>query len=289
VNLGLLPLVAMSVCGNSVATVLWSSAIMVLMSSSAAIAWIVARQPLEFIALRVHVNDIARYALPRIPGAFAFGGLFALPATITAHVAGIEAAGVVAFACTLLTCASTIVSPIGIALMPWATGRVACGDVESLRKMTSHVVAATAIWGGLMTLAVLLFAGWGARLFLGDAGSDFSSILRIVALGISPYTLFVSCRAIVDGASARAINAKNTSLALAAFSLLAGAVVVCEAGLTSLLAVWVAALCLLAGLTLKDCFRLLGSAPTPSQARASETGVLVNLEGFRSLRKSEVK
>jgi O-antigen/teichoic acid export membrane protein len=204
-------------------------------------------------------------------------------------VAGIEAAGIVAFSCTLLTCAGSLVSPIGIALMPYATRRVATGDVASLRQVTTHVVVATAVFGGLLMLVVEIFAGWGARWFLGVPDAGFSSVLRIVALGIIPFTIFVSCRAIVDGASVRAINARNASISLVTFGLLAAATTGSGAGLTPLLVSWVASLCLLAVLTLRDVYRLLGSTPPPAQA--IKPRAFLGLEKLRTFTQpeSEVK
>ncbi len=204
-------------------------------------------------ALRSRVRELAGYGIPRMPGDVALAALLSLPATLTAHLSGLEQAGYVSFGLAVLSMLGSGFAPIGVVLLPHATAMAARGQFNELRRAIRRLTAAGVALGALGVLAILALAHTVVVWYLGPQFEPAVPIVRLLAVGGLPYVLYVLLRTPIDALSVRALNARNLGVGLAAF--LAGALLF--QSVTGVAASLVGALCLTGVLTLVDTWRLL--------------------------------
>ncbi|MBI3927114.1 MAG: lipopolysaccharide biosynthesis protein [Armatimonadetes bacterium] len=218
-NLGLVPiLVFVLVGGSAVQVFAWTAALVAAISTFALLIGargLVRAQDLRWRALRSHGKQLLAYGLPRAPGALALSALLGLPATLAAHLQGLEAGGMVAFGGTLLTLAGAAVSPLSVILLPQSSKMLKLGARDELRSHAWRLfqVIFLLMTAGVCvgTLAVKPFVAW----YLGAGFSDQAEVLLWMLPAALPYSLYCCFRSIVDGAYRRAVNANNTYVALA--------------------------------------------------------------------------
>jgi O-antigen/teichoic acid export membrane protein len=157
---------------------------------------------------------LLRYGVPRIFGDFAQMALLGLPAFFVAHRVGVQQAGNVAFAVSVLSMISGVFAPIGLILLPKSSQMIATGAVKELR---GHVMAITKVSllvaAGLTGLACFT-AGPLVRLYLGASYSDVAIVVRIVCIGAVPYCLFLVNRNVLDAFHEQAVTSAFLILAL---------------------------------------------------------------------------
>ncbi|HKO13751.1 MAG TPA: oligosaccharide flippase family protein [Acidobacteriaceae bacterium] len=224
VNLALVPLTSFLIPGltpTGVITVigaLWCTVAVV------ALADIIAHSTPANTSWR-ELRDVSRellvYGGPRVPGELALGALFALPVTIAAHMGGIVVAGHVGLAISVLSMVGSVFSPLGQILLPAISGLSARPGLlrvrASLAKLLSICLGLTACF----VLVVELFTGPILRLVVGSGFAAAIPVVRTVALSAPAYVVYVVLRNVLDALHVRPLNAKNISISLCAFLLLA--------------------------------------------------------------------
>ncbi len=256
-NLGLFPLASFALAHNPAEVFYWSGLLTTLCASVAlcAIVWH-ERQPLAL--MREHTHDLFRYAVPRIPGAFALAALLALPATICAHVADVQYAGFVAFGCSLLGLAGSLISPLGVVLLPHSTKMMAVGRIGDVKQMVLQLLALGVGVSLVVVLGVEIFAERTVTYFLGAPDADLVSIVRVMICSTIPFLIYISLRSVLDGASRRALNSRNCLVALLTLLLFSAATYWLGGGVQLILLGSVGSMCVLAMLTLLETYRVLG-------------------------------
>jgi O-antigen/teichoic acid export membrane protein len=170
---------------------------------------------------QIAVNSLAEarvllhYGIPRVPGDFALTALLGLPAFLVAHRVGVQEAGYVAFSVSALGMIAAVFAPIGLVLLPKATGLIARGAREELKQHISLVFGLSLLISVLLTALIELTSGVLLRAYL---GGDFTGILttvRIVLLGGAPYAVYMALRSAIDARHFKAINTRNCLIALA--------------------------------------------------------------------------
>ena len=208
-------------------------------------------------------RELLAYGAARVPGELALGALFALPVVLAAHRAGAVAAGQIGLALSLLQLVGALFSPLGQAMLPAISARVAKGELAAVRRM----VRLTALGGiALATLSVMVVVGatpWVLSRFFGPEFVPAVPLVRIVVVAGVPYGVYVLLRAVLDAVHCRPLNARNLVIALAAF-LVVALTVGTTWGLASGILV---AMTVLGGRTLLDALRstaLPATAPCPA-------------------------
>lgn len=209
------------------------------------------------------VSAVFRYGGPRAVGSLLQMGFLAAPAIVAAHRFGIAEAGNVAFALLVLGLLSTLLTPIGVVLMPRSAKLLRERSTDALGR---HVQRLLAIVVPAMVIAVVLIeigADGLITAFLGPSYVSAAPALRGVVWAAIPWALFVTLRGLLDAHDVRPLNARNVGVASAGYG---GMVAVASALTLSETAyhfAFVAAVTVLAGLTLIDARRALAQPLLP--------------------------
>jgi len=255
-NLGLLPLSAFAL-GGSPAEVFWWTGCLTTICSTVALLYIVWNERCPLIQLGVHARELFRYAVPRIPGAFALAALLGLPATISAHVVDVQYAGYVAFGCSLLGMAGALVSPLGVVLLPHSTKMISAGRIKEVKQLVLKLLSIGFGISLAVVLCVEIFAEQTVTYFLGVNDADLVGIIRLLICSAVPFLIYLSLRSILDGVSHKALNSRNCILALLSLLLFSGVTFSLGGGVQLILVGSVGSMCVLAILTLLETYRVL--------------------------------
>ena len=226
--------------------------------SIAALVFVVCKERSPVGNLVKHGEDIVFYAVPRIPGAFAMAALLSLPATICAHVADANFAGYVAFSCSLLGMAGSLISPLGVVLLPHSTKLAANGQKEDMRTLVWKVLAFGTCSALIIVAFVELFAGRALGYFLEEVTIESIFVVRLMACSTIPFLIYLSLRSVLDGATAQAINSRNSILSLFILLIFCAGILVLDAGVQLVLIGSLVSMSVLAALTVFDTYRILG-------------------------------
>lgn len=228
-----------------------------MVTGSAAIGWLLLQHGAGGEGtLKSRSTELLKYGLPRVPGEFALGALLALPVTLAARFAGVTEAGYVGLGVAVVQMVGAVFAPLGQVLLPAVSARAR----QAHHDLASEIGRLTWTCLGLAILALAgieLLAGVGVILYLGKAFASAVPLVRITALGVVPYVLYVVLRNILDALHVVPLNAKNLVITLLGF--LAGAFAFpTPTGVTAAFAV---SLGLLGGLTGFDARRALAGGP----------------------------
>jgi O-antigen/teichoic acid export membrane protein len=202
-------------------------------------------------------GELLRFGGRRVPGDLVQLLFFALPVIITAQIAGVVDAGIVAFGITALGMIGSSLTPIGFVLLPFASRLMGRGAVQDLRV---HVLDILRVVTPLVILGVILveiLAEEIVRRYLGPDFAPAADVLRLVLLGAIPWSAFVVLRSIVDARYERAVNARNLLIAFVVFVVAALPAALLAESITAVLAAFVGGLYVLGALTLFESFNAL--------------------------------
>jgi O-antigen/teichoic acid export membrane protein len=165
------------------------------------------------------ITELLRYGIQRVPGDFILMALFTLPATIVAHVSGVQEAGFVAFGISVVSMIGAIFSPVGLVLLPKATSMLAEGASENLREHLRLIIRMTVVTAVTIILAVWLGIPSLVRVFLGFNFEQVVPVVRILVLGALPYSFYLVVRNLVDAYHDYGVTAAILGAGLAVFLL----------------------------------------------------------------------
>lgn len=212
---------------------------------------------------REELRDLLRFGGPRVPGEIALMALLALPGIFVAHRAGVREGGLLAFGVSLLTMIGACFAPIGLILLPKASGLAARGEGAALRAMVWKVlwvsVALTAAGVGVFAVIGRAFIG----VYLGAGYGEVAGLARLIVLGAIPYVAYVVLRNALDALKVEPLNTRNLLVALAV--LVAGGMAARTA--SHVAAALVIALFVLGLLTLRDVRALFGKPIVTERGR----------------------
>ena len=254
INLGVVPLAVFAVPNLPVLHVVLLLAALWTLVALAAIA----RPLIEAVSQGVAdvgpaVRELLRYGLPRVPGEFALAALFSLPTTIAAHSGGVEQAGFVGLAVSLLSMVGSMFAPLGQIVLPAVSAMAVRDDTAALRQDVRRVWLACAVTAAALVAVLTLGARPLITLYVGAAFLPAVSVVRLVLLAGVPYVSYVVLRNVLDALDPRPLNAKNLVVALALFL----AVAMVNDGAGAVPVALLAAISALGLLSLLDARRLL--------------------------------
>jgi O-antigen/teichoic acid export membrane protein len=142
--------------------------------------------------------ELLRFGLPRVPGDIAFAALLTVPVYVAARTFGLEAAGQVGFAATVLNMVSAVFNPIALVLLPACTTQLAKGEYKALSARIGQLGLGILVVSALMMVVFELVAGPLLVFYLGPTGAAYEFISRLVFLGAVPFAYFVGLRSVLD-------------------------------------------------------------------------------------------
>lgn len=252
VDLGLVPLVAVVVAPGSAASALAAMGVGIAAIAGVTIA-IQSRGP----AARPLVIPIVRYGAPRSLGLIAQMAFLAAPPVIAAHRFGIAESGNVAFALLVLGLLSTLLTPIGVVLMPRSADMLREGATGALERHIGRLVAIALPSVAVAVLTLQVLAEPVLVAFLGPAYAGAAPALRAITWAAIPWTFFVILRGLLDAHDVRPLNARNMLAASIVYAGLVGIVAALGAAEDAYYGVFIASVIVLASLTILDARRAL--------------------------------
>ena len=211
---------------------------------------------------------LAAYGLQRMLAAFGLLLLATLPGVVAANQAGVAQAGYVVLGLSFIGLAGSAAAPLGVTILPLASGLIAEGRPAALRGLYRRLqwiilAGSVAAPGIVWPLAPAITA-----LFLGGRNEEATIILRICAVGAGPSFYFSCMRNFVDANTETGLNTRNLLIALLAFGAVAtlGMLGLGAAAARVAASSYVAALFVLAVLTWRATAKLF-SARDPAHAQ----------------------
>lgn len=199
-----------------------------------------------------YARELFVYSIQRVPGDFGLAALLSLAAILTAHAAGVEQAGYVAFGISMLSAAGSFFAPIGIVLLPHASQMVADVEITRLKLYVKRILVASTSLAIIGVIVFIWFLDMVIEFYLGKSFLKISSIITLIAIGVVPYAIFISMRSILDSYYVKAVNTKNVLVSLAFLLVCYGVTLLLSVDYEYLVIEFVSSLFLLGILTLID-------------------------------------
>ena len=272
VNYAAVPVLVFFLVGNHAASVLLWLGVLWTLVASVALGFTPIGQALTFQA--EELRELLRFGIQRVPGDFILMALLSLPVVFVAHRAGMQQAGFVAFGISVLAMIGALVSPIGLVLLPKASGLLASGKKAELRSHIRHIMALALLFSAGASALIWFSAPALIRLYLGPGFEAAASVLRVIVLGGVPYALFAVLRNLIDAFHRNAVTALITALSFCVFLAgeWAGSLHISVENQT--LVALVVSLGILGGATSWECMRILRIESGPVAIPAVSKGLL---------------
>jgi len=218
INMGIVPPLVFLLFGKTLASVLAVTGIIWILFSSLFFLFMPVRlgacDPRKLIP---YAKEIIGYSIMRVPGDFALSALLALPAILTVHMAGAIEGGYVSFGIVVFNMGGYFFAPISTILLPKASHMIAKADYEGLKydlkRMLIFAICLTTL--GVMVLEI--FTAQIIEIYLKKDFSETINIIRIIAIGIVPYVVYILLRSVIDAGYIKPINAINIVIAVLFF------------------------------------------------------------------------
>jgi O-antigen/teichoic acid export membrane protein len=226
-NLAIVPLAVLSVphlrAGEVIATtgLLWGA---IGAGAACAVLWGGPPGVWRGTGIAPAMRVLLRFGAPRVPGEFALGALFTLPATVAAHAHGIATGGFTALGVSVVTMIGSAFAPLGQLVLPAVSAAAGRGESAGLRRAAQVLLGRCLFLALLGAVAIELFAPaipWALGAEFGPA----IAMVRVMVIGAVPYVAYIVLRNVLDALHTAPLNAKNLIVALVIFvggGLLAG-------------------------------------------------------------------
>lgn len=144
------------------------------------------------------VSEMLVYGIPRLPGEFAQFGLSAVPVLIVSHVHGMQDAGFLSFAISVMMLASSMFDFLNIYLLPQLSALAAEQRWKDIRRLVKKSILVVIAGTALVGLMGWLLIGYIVTLLLDPVYYQAVPYARLLLLGVLPYSLFKTLRTALD-------------------------------------------------------------------------------------------
>jgi O-antigen/teichoic acid export membrane protein len=155
------------------------------------------------------------YAVPRIPGAAAFGALLAIGPFLAPHFGSLREAGYLVAGQSVLRVVEVGTASFGLVALPKMAALHARNRPEYVRDRVEDLVGFVLHVGLFAACQLAVWAPEIVRAWLGPAYAPAVPIIRILLIALVPYLGYAMLRSVIDGIEVRAVNAGNLYVALA--------------------------------------------------------------------------
>jgi O-antigen/teichoic acid export membrane protein len=160
-------------------------------------------------AIRAATRELLRFGLPRVPGEFALFAFTAIPTFVVAHRTGVRSAGQLSLAISVLQLIGALFSGVGVLLLPQVSRLAAHGDVDKVKQLIKHVLAAALSITALMVLALAVYADAAFSRMFGPGFRESAYLTRCLSWAAFPYVIYLVFRNPLDALSAWPYNSIN--------------------------------------------------------------------------------
>lgn len=199
VNMVAVPFVALILCNRDPGLLLLYGGLGWITVSGVSTSYLFSGSSIHLLKIERHVvNEMLVYGIPRVPGEFAQFGLSAVPVLIVSHMHGMQDAGFLSFAISVMMLASSMFDFLNIYLLPHLSALAAehrWNDIRKLIKKSILVVIAGTAFVGVIGWLLL---GYIVSLLLDPAYYQAVPYARLLLLGVLPYSLFKTLRTALD-------------------------------------------------------------------------------------------
>lgn len=171
----------------------------------------------SFAVFKVHLTNLFRYGIQRMPGDVILGLLLSSPAFIISSNFSLITAGVVAFNISLFNIVIAIMSPLNIIVLPEASKIVFERDYVLLKKISDKLLAFSIVVSLVIFFVVFTFGEEILMVFNIKDSSTNKYYLYLIFSGILGYGIFSIVRSIIDAFYNKAIVTVIISAAFAIF------------------------------------------------------------------------
>ncbi|MCI0596436.1 MAG: tetratricopeptide repeat protein, partial [candidate division Zixibacteria bacterium] len=130
------------------------------------------------LAMFLNEQDRPAEAEPLLRAAARLLGFLSLPAILAAHFSGIERAGLVAFAISILSLVGSLFNPLGLLLLPVASNQMAKKDLSLLKLNLNKLLKISLGLTFLIVLFLEAFAPVIIKIYLGREFLEAANIMR---------------------------------------------------------------------------------------------------------------
>lgn len=251
INIGVIPPAVFFLFGKTLSSILTATGIIWITISLICFIFIPIRLGVwDYRKIIAYAKEILGYSIMRVPGDFALSALLSLPAILTAHIAGTKVGGYVAFGIVVFNMGGYFFAPISTILLPKASHMIARSDYEGLkydlRRMLILAICLTAL--GVVILEV--FTDQIIEIYLKKNYFETIMIVRVIAIGIVPYVVYILLRSIIDAGYAKPINAINIIIAGLIFLIGSSLILLFEKNYIYIIVIFTVAACILGMLSL---------------------------------------
>jgi len=214
---GVIPLAMIVMFHYSITTTLLATAVSVFVMSSVSIYINTGLTWPTRARLYEEVWSLLAYSVPRMAAALLLIALTLLPASMAATYSGLETAGLVALALSVVGIAATASAPIQVVLLPTASTMWSEGRQKQLLAGLRKLEIVVTVLGVAAIVLMPLAAPFISVIILGTDDPLLRRALAISAVAIGPFVYFVCGRQVVDACTTQPLNTFNLLIALAAF------------------------------------------------------------------------
>lgn len=213
----IVPLIAVICFWKQVPSILTLIGILWILTSIISLFFIISNIKIQTSLLYEQTRELLRYGIGRLPADIGLTSIMILPATFTAHVAGLKEAGFIAFGVSVLNMSTAIFAPIGLVLLPKVSKAMGENNIGVLTNHIKKILIGTVIFSTLMAVVLIVLAEFLIQIYLGKEFLEVVKIIRFIAVGIVPFAVYVSMRSVIDAYYERAVNTKNVMIAFVIF------------------------------------------------------------------------
>lgn len=218
ITLGIIPPTVFFLFGKTLSSVLTVTGIIWIIISSLFFLFMPIRlRDYNLRMLVPYAKEIMSYSIMRVPGDFALSALFALPAILTAHISGVREAGYVAFGIAVLNMSGSFFAPISTILLPKASYMIARANYKGLKYDLKRMLISAICLTALGVVILEIFTDQIIRIYLKENFTETIMIIKIIAIGIIPYVIYIILRSVIDANYVKPINAINIVIAFLFF------------------------------------------------------------------------
>jgi O-antigen/teichoic acid export membrane protein len=224
--------------------------------------------------LGYYCSSLIVFGCRRLPGELILSGMFAAPAILATHRAGVLRGGFVAFGMSFVLMIGAAIVPLGIVLLPKASRMFATGRIADLERHIKILLWLCITLTGVVVFILEAASGPLVRAFLGQDSWEAVAASRILLLSCLPYAIFVCLRGALDACHDRGFNTQHVIASAFFFCLFVnGILAIDRAAYFGPLWSFVVAMWVLALLTVVRLHRIFVAATlAPQMMRVSGAG-----------------
>ena len=160
------------------------------------------------------LKELFLYGFPRIPGGFAYAGLFAVGPFLAPHFGSTKESGYLAISQSILRVVGGSTAAFGLVILPKVAQLSAEGRETFLKERIADIIAFVFHIGLFATLHILLWSDGIVMLWLGAQYAEAILFMRVFLIALVPFLAFTLLRSVIDAIEEKAVNALNLIVSL---------------------------------------------------------------------------